>query len=1203
MNKIIGLRWILFSGRVVGDLMRDQINKFARGVFEFEPPVLEVTEASIYAVVAKNIEYKNNIHIFERNQKELKGIIYSDNDKVVLEDNHFLGCEIIIPYSVKCKGALNDDVIEGAFHIICNGGEEQIPFSFRVEAGSFNSSVGVIRNLFHFTNLAQTNIEEAVDIFEKDDFENIYIGDNLQLRCVYEGLCKSKNVQNNIEEFLIAIHKKSRLNMALSTTEKKYSKVQESFRDSIIIEKDSWGYMQIDVECKGDFIIIDRNIIESDSFVGNKCEFTYVVDINSMRSGKNKGVIIFTTVTQKLVLQIEASKEYNSEILAQKRMIKKLNADVVDLYIKFRTHAINISEWIRESKIAIEAIRSIDDSSPYYRLALAQVLLAETKIQEAKELMENVKDEIVYSEGEDQILYCYMLYVNTLYNKDRSYSKKVTGIVQKIYEQNKNWKILWLLLFLDEELELNSSLKILRIKEQFNSGCNSPIMYLEACYLLNSEPVLLRILNKFELNTLLFGAKTGCLNEKLVNKIAEIIVNQKYLTAKHIQLLIELYKTYSDNYILECLCKVLIRNNCIGMKYLPIYKDGIEKELRITQLFEYYIWSRDLEDMKLLPKMVLMYFGYNNNLDYIHKAYLYANIILNKLECMSIYKSYFPQMKIFTEEQLLLGHINDCLNIVYNDIMDISMINKDNAGPISEIMFTYKITCSNQNFNKVIIRHKESNSEKEYALVNNCAYVRIFTDDIGIFFVNSQGIRYGTGISYKIEQLRENEEILKKCIEKDGNLIHLKLHYFEKNLKYKRKSLDSMEEIQHLLYNKEVNKYCKKQMISMILAYYYDSYDEEGFERFIQTIEFDELEKKELVEIIEIFIIIGKYERAFKLCTQYSVMDVRPKRLMKMCSKLIVRGEYENSEDLVRISGFVFFKGSFDDVVLSYLVDEYNGTTKEMIEIWQRAMEAGIDTYEIEERLIAQMLFSHTYSGIMAEIFDHYYGKGPDDRIVEAYLAYHSYLYFVKGKIIADEIFFIMETAVENQRDLELVCEMALLKNYSEKDFLNEFQKKLAEEIIFKLVRKNYMFDFYEVFNGIIRMPFNIVDKTIVEYHTNPNSRVVIHYIYEGKDHKRNYVSEDMKNVYEGIFIKEFVLFYGEELQYYISEENIDCNAITESCNVVKNNINPEKSEGRYEALNDIIACQDMHDAETFRKLIHKYAVNEYVVEQIFKPL
>ena len=50
------------------------------------------------------------------------------------------------------------------------------------------------------------------------------------------------------------------------------------------------------------------------------------------------------------------------------------------------------------------------------------------------------------------------------------------------------------------------------------------------------------------------------------------------------------------------------------------YEKGVESHLRITNLYEYYMASTDMDSVTELPKVILMYFSFQNNLDYEHSA-------------------------------------------------------------------------------------------------------------------------------------------------------------------------------------------------------------------------------------------------------------------------------------------------------------------------------------------------------------------------------------------------------------------------------------------------------------------------------------------------------------------------------------------------------------------------------------------------------
>lgn len=1184
--------------------MKEQINRYARGVFEYEPEIISVKNSLIDVIIDRNREHTGTIEFESVSGRDFKGIIYTDNDKVRLNENTFYGSHISVEYTVNCDDAVNGDSIEGVFNIVSNGGECSIPYTFRVEAGSHDSSVGVVRNLSQFADLAEADSLEALRLFENEDFEDVYIKDDMALRCIYESLIKSADPRVAMEEFLIAIHKKSMINISLPRTSAEFTELSENYKDIVMIERDTWGYMDVSVYTACPFIRLDRTVIESELFAGGRYELAYIIDVSRLHPGINYGEIIFETVNRRIVFNVKVTGRRSSDAVRTRREIGRLDVELMTLYIRFRTHRINISDWMRETQIILETIREKDDSDPFYRLALAQIYISGHRDDAAKELIENVKDEIDTRTEEGYPLYCYFIYINTLYNRDRAYSRKAASIVRECYRVNEDWRILWVLLFMDEELEQNKSLKLLRIKEQFNKGCTSPAMYIEACNILNEHPELLRVLNSFETSVLLFGARNSIIGERLKNVIAEMLLDVKSASAGNIALLEALYELYgNDEEILEALCKILVRSAAVGEKYLPYYRKAIENELKITQLFEYYIMSRRQDDMSAMPKLLLMYFGYNNNLDYRYKAYLFANIIHNKSDNIQVYRSYLPQMQIFAQKQIAMGHINNHLAYVYRNIITPDMVNEENAQAVSEVYYTYRVKCTNPRMKSVIVRHKESNSEKEYPLVQGEAYVRMYTEQASLLFTGGDYNRYGNEISHTVTRLFDDDTIIRKCFTVEPGLVHIRLSYCEKYLRREKKNLEAIESLIGLAGLPEINRLFRGRIISSVIEYFYDGYDEEGFNKFIAGVDIEGLSEDDIVKVAEIYIVQGHDREAFELVSKHSAMHIAPKRLLRMCSRLIEETAYEYEDDLAYISSLCYAGGNYDVILVTYLVKYYNGTSDKMIELWKSAVEMGVDAYELEERIVAQVMFTHSRNELVHDIFEDYYSKGPDRRIVEAYLAYYSYSYFVREEEISDKVFDTIETAMENGQNLAQVCSLALLKHYSGKQSLTEFQKELTEELLTEAVRKSYIFPFYKELARFVKLPCDIVDKTMVEYRTNPEHKVVIHYVYEDDKKHKSYVSEDMNNVYEGIFVKSFVLFTGESVSYYISEEKDDKEHNTATQRIANNGINPYSSRGRYEAINDIIASRKAHDNETFKKLVHTYAVNECIIPQLFKPL
>ncbi len=81
--------------------------------------------------------------------------------------------------------------------------------------------------------------------------------------------------------------------------------------------------------------------------------------------------------------------------------------------------------------------------------------------------------------------------MSTLERKDSLYTSDVSEIVTRYYDNGYDtWKLLWILFYIDGQIENNKSIKLIRIKDAFNDGCTSPVMYIEALNIYNEQPDL-----------------------------------------------------------------------------------------------------------------------------------------------------------------------------------------------------------------------------------------------------------------------------------------------------------------------------------------------------------------------------------------------------------------------------------------------------------------------------------------------------------------------------------------------------------------------------------------------------------------------------------------------------------------------------------------------------------------------------------------
>ena len=258
--------------------------------------------------------------------------------------------------------------------------------------------------------------------------------------------------------------------------------------------------------------------------------------------------------------------------------------------------------------------------------------------------MEEISQQETTLRKQSTIEYCAYLYLLALYKKDDDTIQYVTDTISRYYSRgNYDWRILWFLLFTDKRYDRNRNYKLIDIKEQYDAGSISPILYYEAICVYKEEPYLLRELSDFEIQVMNFGIKYDFITMDLALQYTYLASRLKFYHPIVFRGLTKLYRIYKKDEILSAICSLLIKGHKRDNKYFHWYKQGVESQLRITELYEYYMYSVDENWIEPLPQP-LLYFIYNSSLNDKKRAYLYA-IVINKNKNEQMYQSYYRKWR------------------------------------------------------------------------------------------------------------------------------------------------------------------------------------------------------------------------------------------------------------------------------------------------------------------------------------------------------------------------------------------------------------------------------------------------------------------------------------------------------------------------------------------------------------------------------
>ncbi len=1186
--------------------MQRTINRILEGKFEYEKGTLDFSCAKIELSLQKGERYEGFFYILAPEGQFTEGTVLSSDLRMECLTEEFAGCNEKILFTFHGEKLEEGDVVKGSFFVVSNQGEFALPFVVSVEHTTLNSSIGSIKNLFHFANLAKSNWQEAVKLFYSPGFYILFQGSDAKFLDDYRALSAVEGHEQNVEEFLIQINKKQKVEFLL---EEKELLLEVSAAAYSVIERElsvvrnGWGYTGLYVECSGDFLFVEKDFLSDDDFLGNRCILPVFIDSTLCRRGKNFGRIClynsYVSISVPVTVRVGEGSAGRAVGLSEKRNTVQL----MELYQAFRTRKISTATWLKETGRLVEKQVGRNENDVAARLFQAQLLITEERYNEAGWILDHVAELLEKGAGDDTLL-AYYLYLTTLIHRDERYVNQVSADVERIYRKdNSDWRVAWLLLYLSEEYHKSVTGKWIFLEKQYHIGCSSPMLYVEALALMNNNPALLRRLGSFEIQVLWYGVRKELLKQEVVEQLLYLTVKLREYHPLVYRILESLYRKNADVRILQEICTLLIKGGKAGEKYFEWYSLGVESQLRITNLYEHYMMSLNLNRKQEIPKIVLMYFSYQNNLDYEHTAYLYDYLLKNEDRLRDVCESYRARMERFCLEQLQKLHINRHLANLYNRILQPEMINEETAKSLALLLFANLIRVEDERIRKVYVYQPGNLCPREYTLTAGEAWISLYGNECTIVLEDAWNNRFIRNVDYTMEKLMLPGKFLRLLLPFACDCPELDLYLCSSESALQESGEDRVQRLLRTLNQGVCSSEVRRRLILQVLQYYYDADNMSSLDEYLQQLPAEELNSEERGTVLRFMVLRGQYELAAEWLNTYGPYFPDIKTLGRLVSVLMEKGQMQETPILTAAALRVFAKGKYDNTILNYLTMYYRGSTKLMRDIWKAGQEQETDILALSEFLLVQMLYTGAYVGERMEIFHYYISKGAAPGVEEAFLAQCAYDCFVRERIMESEVFQEMLILHLRGEQLQRICRLAFLKHYAEeKEERTEQILSVADEFLSELLAEGIHLEFFREYSGNFRLRQELADKTIIEYRATPRARACIHYVILRENGEADeYTSEYMREVYSGVCFKEFILFFGEKLQYYITEEKDGEEQLTESGTLQKSDIRGGESDSRYQLINDIVISKTLEDFSTMDSLLEEYRKKEFLSGKLFE--
>ena len=1180
-------------------IVRARIGQIAAGRFNGTKPILAFSEETIDLSVIEGRSEAGSFVIESTNQIKICGIVYSTNPRMECLNPHFEGEKVRIRYQFNSKGLTEGDACEGKFVIVCNQIEYSLSFCARITRLYAEASTGAVKSLDDFTRLAASNWDEAYHLFYNRNFLNTIPYDNVYERLTYEGFACARPSGQNMEEFLIGVNKKKPVSISVDKSEEIFMASKEPQSGCFTITKDNWGYTEIRLRTDCEFIKLSKPVLTHDDFIGKTYLYEYIIDASAMHAGRNFGRIYIDGVYQSFTIDITAGVRDDDDSIsgiAVTKDIKECMVGIMELYTSFRLKRIVTGVWANETISILNHLHALMPDEHMYELMKAQAFIINRQRQEAKWILDDFKHS---NPDKKAPIWGYYLYLMTLLEREPSYVDNMTHEVELIFYENPDSVLLfWVLLFLRNQYFDDNAGKLKDIKYWVLRGCSSPYLYIEAYYLISQDPYLIKELSVFELRILSWAVKKKALTKELAGAIFEAVDLAGGFDNRVYELLTAAYEICPEAEYVGIICSYLIKGHKNDTCFHKWFELGIENKLRLTGLYESYLITMDDRQISPVPKIIQMYFSFDNKLPYRKLAVLYNNIIAAKETEPEVYHKYRKAMGRFAMDQAQLRHIDDNLAVLYDDMLELGFINEELSAAFSDIIYTHKLIVFDKRIVRAIIYQNEMKEPQIVPVTDQCAYFELFSNDYVILFEDSRGYRYVKSISYRLQRLMDAEKYLDRCISLSPDRPQYIVSHFKNIRDYSDFTKGDLKLFKPVFYSESFSDSYKAVMGYRILKYC-QLHDYEDYVRpFLQSINFDTLQKDARKYLIDMLVSNRLYEKAYDMAMEYGIDMLAAASQVVLCENAL-KVQHVDDDFMVQLAISAFKTGKYSDLVLKYLCENYTGPTDELINLWHAADKFSISSMKLDERILEQGIYTQIEPEKISDIFMEYYKRAGNEKLILAYISLVAHGYLHSGGCKADFIFDIIEKRFIGNRTLNDACQLALLKHFAEKTDITQAELEIEDTLLKYYIYNNMYFDFFARLDYRLLKKYFIYDKAFLQYESTPGAHVVLHYSRDEDGEEFN--SEDMVEMYDGIYVKAFVIFFGELIRYYITEEHDNSIEVKESNRLTCSNIPGDNDHSRYNLINEMIISDTLSDETTLKSNIDEYKRLDAATKQLFK--
>lgn len=1224
--------------------MKERITRLSQGIIDDKMPQIEILQPQIEAVIPYGSSFHGDIQVRSTNRVSFRGLIYSGDNRISLKQQYFAGESAIISYEVKGKSLRPGEEIFGAFCLVTNGGEFEVPYCFTAgEPGG--RTRGAVVTAMDFADLARSDPEKAMKLFGSNEFLMLDFMQDFGNQALYEVLTRGSNIQNSMEEFLLALGVKKAPVYQADTRERRFLWKGEPLTGEVPVIFEGWGHVSLRVRTDSAFVGLKKGFLAEEDFsaaeIGAAMDLPFPVPVGAkvgkvyfrvfperLHAGRNLGRVIIEGSNYRAEVPVtvavaedagERKKRHDSAAYDRDYMCLMRNM------LEISSGRGNRKNHLREMKEAWSRMADMALPDIYQRLWQVEILLLDENRAKAERKLKALQEEIVAATRRDAEAYCFFLYLQMRLEETKESKELFLRVLDSLAGKGQFGPTFAMLRLLSyDPMDPQPKEALNRLRENFRQGLRSPFMYLEACLIYNNHPDLLLHVGTFELQVIWFGVRHGYLVREVAVAAAKLTWEETGYRPLYLRALEGSYKIWQSPEILEGICQLLVRANLREEKYFPWFEKGIVAKVKVPKIREYYLHCLPEGDERPLPTDILEHFSHNAPSDIKARERLYFHVIKECPEESELYKAYLTQMESYAMDQLFKGRVNQEMKAIYLHTLSPDSIDRRIARFLPDVLKSSLVT-TDADVRSVAVTCGELVGEKLYPIKDGAVAIPMYTSTYKLALVDAANARYAS-LPCTVTPLFTREEaapLLNRCYELLPDLPMLRLAACEQYLQQLDRlsgkgSLSAIRSLEAQIGAEGLRPAYQGYIVQTLIRFFSTSegdYDEQ----LLACVRTRNTTEEDRLFLTEALIEKKYFAEASALVRQYGFNGVKIESLAALAEgwSAYLERRQPGKEDpyLTGIAMEVFRQGKETRHILSWLCRYFNGASADMLEILKRSDQFGVNRYDLAGRLLGQKIFSGDLSEL-DYVFRRYTTDCPEDEtIVCAYYVVRCIGYLFEGETIDDEIMgFIRDKVRRNYPNGKMpdILKYAVLKEYAQRCvetpvLLTTEDAALCRGLVEDCCRTGVIFPFFRDLADFVPVPDELTDKIVVGYCGKTNSAPELFYqIFPAKSalDEGEKTSDPpshtipMLQSYGSIYYRTILLFEGETLRYEIRVQRDGAIVVAETGTLTASDCGQVGS--RFHSFNHLLKMPVDTESEDWLNDVEQFARKDTLVGKIF---